>query len=237
MRHPWQRRRPRRYLTFSPLAWLKLQFFCHAGDTEIGGFGISAQNNHLYVEDFVTLKQETSAYSVYFDDTAVADHFDRWVDAGYPPYRFSRLWLHTHPGNSALPSSTDEETFRRVFGENDWAVMGILSRAGHTYARIGLSAGPGSQERLRWRVDWRAWAQLAGQTGWPSLAKAWQEEFHASIHPVPLATPGFPGTGLGYPGPFQGYGGSGQYHDSLWEPGLSPDSDSWQGFITDDPLR
>ena len=29
-------------LTFAPLAWLKLQFFCHMGDTEIGGFGISA---------------------------------------------------------------------------------------------------------------------------------------------------------------------------------------------------
>ena len=32
-------------------------FFLHAGDTEVGGFGVSAENNLLYVQDFVTVKQ------------------------------------------------------------------------------------------------------------------------------------------------------------------------------------
>lgn len=36
-------------LTFAPLAWLKLQFFWHAGPTEIGGFGISSPKDFLYV--------------------------------------------------------------------------------------------------------------------------------------------------------------------------------------------
>jgi hypothetical protein len=44
------RPRPDR-LFFAPLVWLKLQWLCHAGDTEIGGFGISAESNPLYVED------------------------------------------------------------------------------------------------------------------------------------------------------------------------------------------
>ena len=34
-------------LIFAPLAWLKLQFFCHAGDTEIGGFGVAEVNTRF----------------------------------------------------------------------------------------------------------------------------------------------------------------------------------------------
>src|SRR5258707_14409576 len=91
---------PRPRLTFAPLAWLKLQFFCHAGDTEVGGFAITAADRPLYVEEFVTLAQETSPISVRFHDEAVADYFDRCVDRGLPPDRFARIWLHTHPGAS-----------------------------------------------------------------------------------------------------------------------------------------
>src|SRR5947209_14095353 len=42
--------------------------------------------------------------------------------------QFARLFMHTHPGNSPQPSATDEETFARVFGRCDWAVMFILAR-------------------------------------------------------------------------------------------------------------
>ena len=45
---------------FSPLAWMKLQLFLHAGETEVGGFGVSAEDNVLYVHDFVTLRQYTT---------------------------------------------------------------------------------------------------------------------------------------------------------------------------------
>lgn len=68
------RRQPR--LIFAPLAWLKLQFFCHAGDTEIAGFAITAKENPLYVEEFVTVRQATSAVTVALDDAAIADYVD-----------------------------------------------------------------------------------------------------------------------------------------------------------------
>ena len=64
-------------LIFSPLAWLKLQFFCHAGDTEVGGFAISRADHLLYIEDFITVRQEASAVTVRFQDAAVADFFRR----------------------------------------------------------------------------------------------------------------------------------------------------------------
>jgi hypothetical protein len=215
-------------LTFSPLAWLKLQFFCHAGDTEIGGFGISAQDNLLYMEDFVTVRQQATAASVVFDDAAVADHFDQWVDAGLKPQQFARLRIHSHPGSSALPSNTDEETFDRVFGQNDWAVMAILSRSGQTYARLRHNAGPGSRQQLTWRVDWSAWPEEANLIGWQDLAQAWQEEFQNSIHPVPVTPFSFLGLGMGHPSHFQEYDGLGQFQDSFWEPGAASVSDAYQ---------
>ena len=64
-------------LTFAPLAWLKLQFFCHVGATEIGGFGAAAADDALYIQEFVTVRQEVTPVSVRFADEAVADYFDR----------------------------------------------------------------------------------------------------------------------------------------------------------------
>src|SRR6516225_6255917 len=85
-------------LTFAPRAWLKFQFLCHAGPTEVGAFGLTDAADLLYVEDLLVVKQRTTAVTVAFDDTAVADMFDEMADAGIPPGRFARVWLHTHPG-------------------------------------------------------------------------------------------------------------------------------------------
>src|SRR4051812_10086196 len=84
---PTPRRRPddAPALVLSPLAFLKLQLFLHAGDTEVGGFGVSRAGDPLYVEDFVTVVQETTYVTVAFDDAAVADYFDAMADAGRPP--------------------------------------------------------------------------------------------------------------------------------------------------------
>ena len=131
-----QQKRP--VLRFSPTAWSKLLFFRDHGQTEIGGFGITSSEDLLLVEDFVTVKQEDTAVSVSFDDEAVADFFDAQVDAGRKPEQFARVWCHTHPGECAQPSSVDEETFGRVFGHCQWAVMFVLARDGKTYARCGI---------------------------------------------------------------------------------------------------
>ena len=100
------------------------------------------------------MRQACTSISVLFDDAAVADFFDRQVDAGRRPEQFARLWLHTHPGNCPLPSPTDEETFARVFGQADWAVMFILASAGPTYARLRFNIGPGGQTELDVTVNY-----------------------------------------------------------------------------------
>jgi proteasome lid subunit RPN8/RPN11 len=129
-------------------------FLRDAGPTEIGGFGISAPDDLLLVEDIRLVRQECSSVHVAFDDASVADFFDHEVDAGRQPQEFARLWIHTHPGNSAQPSSTDKATFARVFGSADWALMFILARGGQTYARLRFNAGPGGELLLPVDVDY-----------------------------------------------------------------------------------
>ena len=171
-------------LRFSPLAWLKLQYLCHAGQTEVGAFGISAPEDLLYIQRIETVLQGTTTASVAFSDSSVADHFDRCADEGIGPERCGRIWIHTHPGSSAEPSSVDEETFARVFGPCDWGVMFILSRTGQTYARLRLNAGPGAAVLLPVSVDWPAWASLADQAGpdLPDHLRLWRHEYATNIY-------------------------------------------------------
>jgi proteasome lid subunit RPN8/RPN11 len=177
---------PRQRLIFAPLAWLKLQYFCHAGATEIAGFAITGDDDPLRVEEFVTVRQRNSMTTVELDDQAVADFLDRSVDAGLPPERVMRIWIHTHPGSSPEPSQVDEATFTRVFGRCDWAVMVILDRAGHIYARLSFHVGPGGDLLLPVSVAWPDWPSVVNDPAFsmPILFSAWQNELAANIQPV-----------------------------------------------------
>ena len=126
-------------LRFTPWAWAKLVFLRDLGPTEVGGFGISPADDLLLIEDIRLVRQRCSSVTVQFDDVAVADFFDEMVDRGLPPERFARVWIHTHPGDSASPSCVDEETFIRSFGRSDLALMFILAQGGQTTARLELA--------------------------------------------------------------------------------------------------
>jgi hypothetical protein len=162
-------------LRFSPTAWAKLLFLRNAGDTEIGGFGIAPADDLLFVEDVRLVKQACTWVSAEFDDQSVADFFDTQVDEGRQPEQFFRLFMHTHPGDSPQPSMTDEETFARVFGRSDWALMFILARDGQCYARLRFNVGPGADVELRVEVDY---GQPFGGSDWD----LWHEEYLANVH-------------------------------------------------------
>lgn len=161
-------------LRFTPTAWAKLLYFRDHGNTEIGGFGISTADDLLLMEDFVTVKQDVTVASISFDDDAVADFFDGQVDAGKKPEQFARVWLHSHPGDSPIPSSVDEETFHRVFGSCQWAVMFIVARGGKSYARLRFNIGPGGQAVIPVEVDF---SRPFGS----SDHNAWETEYKANI--------------------------------------------------------
>ncbi len=141
-------------LRFTPTAWAKLLFMRDYGDTEIGGFGIAASDDLLLVEDVQLVKQVCSWAHVAFDDESVADFFDQQVDARRRPEQFGRIWVHTHPGDCPRPSMTDEETFDRVFGRSDWAVMFILACEGQSYARLRFNVGPRADIEIPVSVDY-----------------------------------------------------------------------------------
>jgi proteasome lid subunit RPN8/RPN11 len=177
-----------RCLVLSPLCWLKLQLFLHGGDTEVGGFGVSAAADLLYLEEFRTVRQRVTPVTVAFDDAAVADYYDACVDEGLAPARFARVWVHTHPADSPDPSLVDEMTFARVFGGCDWAVMLIASRTGRTYCRLSFNAGPGGSLILPVTVDWAAWPDLLleREGELDRLFQGWMDEYGVNVHPEPL---------------------------------------------------
>lgn len=172
---PWRRRGPS-VLRFSPTAWAKLLFFRDQGQTEIGGFGVTPAEDLLYVRDFMTIRQSATSASISFDDQAVADFFDRQVDAGLQPVQFGRIWLHTHPGSCPTPSSTDEETFDRVFGGCQHAIMFILAQGGQSYARLRFNVEPGGQVVIPVEIDY-------GRPFEGSDLQAWKQEYEANIRP------------------------------------------------------
>ena len=172
-------------LRFSPTAWAKLLFLRDAGDTEVGGFGISSADDLLLIEDVQLVRQVCDLASVSFDDDSVADFFDRQVDAGVSMARCGRVWLHTHPGDSPQPSMTDENTFARVFGRTEWALMFILARGGRSYARLRFHVGPGGDIELPVQVDYsRPFAASDHET--------WLADYQANVEfweVLPLARP------------------------------------------------
>jgi hypothetical protein len=171
-----RRRNCRPRLRFTPWAWAKLLYLRDLGSTEVGGFGITNANNPLFVEDLILIQQSCSPVTVAFHDDAVAEFFDAQIDAGRRPENFGRIWIHTHPSNSAEPSHVDEETFARVFGRCDWAVMAILARGGQNYVRLQYQIGPGGSLIIPLEVDYQ---QPFAASDWP----AWKQEYATQVTP------------------------------------------------------
>ena len=164
-------------LRFSPTAWAKLLYFRDKSDNEVGGFAISDPDDLLFVKEFVTVKQEVTVVSVKFNDEAVADLFENQVDLGRKPEQFARIWLHSHPGDSPEPSITDEETFARVFGGCQWAILFVVAQDDETYAKLSFNVGPGGQVLIPAEIDY-------GRDFGPTDRELWDTEYAANVKAV-----------------------------------------------------
>ena len=169
-------------LRFTPSAWAKLLFLRDLGPTEVGAFGIARSDDLLLLEEIQMVRQRCTETYVAFDDVAVAEHFEQQVDLGRRPEQCGRIWIHTHPGESAQPSRVDIETFQRVFGHCDWAVMFIVSRSGETYAELSWRHGGPASIRLRVEVDY-------SEPFPASDHEQWEDEYHSLVDPTTLEDP------------------------------------------------
>jgi len=178
-----QRRRSRKCrgerptIRFTPFAWSKLLFLRDCGGTEVSGFGIHATNDLLLIEDVRLVKQQCTSASVQFSDTAAQELLDAAAPDRVRDVRSGCIWIHTHPGDCALPSDTDEETFARCLQAVHWAVMFIIAANGDTYARLQFNVGPGCSRRLPVDVDYSAEFR---QTDFA----AWQSEYNAQVEVI-----------------------------------------------------
>ena len=148
----------------------------------MGAFGITRSDDLLLVEEVQLVQQRCTETYVAFDDVAVAEHFEQQVDLGRRPEQCGRIWIHTHPGQSAQPSHIDIETFQRVFGSCDWAVMFIISRSGETYAELSWQHGGPASIRLYVEVDYSH----------PFAASdndSWEDEYHSLVDPTAFVDP------------------------------------------------
>lgn len=203
-------------LRFTPYAWAKLQFLRKLATTELCGFGLASDPQQpLLITDFHLLPQTCTSVSAEIEEDAIANHFDRMVDAGYQPFQFFRVWLHTHPNMGASPSGTDIDTFYGTFGKCDWCVMFILGET-TTTCKLRFNTGPGGTLDLPFTIDWSLPFPAANQA-------AWQEEFKTCIHkPQPSPSPALT-TNLTLPG----------YWDSQYD--YDRDHNTWE-VVDDEPL-
>jgi len=173
-------------ITLSPLAFLHWQFICHAGKTEACAFGVSKPNVPTYVESLHIPKQSCTPAYCESDDDELLDLLMQTMTGKYVEGQVGRVWLHTHPGSSAQPSSIDETTFKDVWtGPQDFYAMLILARGGETYCRTKSPTDVDSRQRTpsTVRVDWARLPELLPQL--PALTTGWAAEYAEKVKHSP----------------------------------------------------
>jgi proteasome lid subunit RPN8/RPN11 len=153
-------------LRFSPYAWAKLIFMRDAGDTEVGGYGITGTDDPMLVTDFMLVKQECTGATFEFDEKDSIDFLERMMDHGLAPWKTQNVLIHTHPGNDPTPSGTDEDNFDKNFSHPHWAIFFILAKEGKTYCRIRHNVGPGIEVELDCEIDYSGGFPKSNLTGW-----------------------------------------------------------------------
>ena len=124
-------------LRFTNAAWLLWKELCKQSQTEIGCWGIADHaDDLLLVTRLYVPMQECTAASVEREADQTIAAMKWGLAEGLQPAQITRVWLHTHPGNSARPSSTDESYWAEHATHG--SVMGILAKGGETFARLAV---------------------------------------------------------------------------------------------------
>lgn len=166
-------------LRMSPLAYLQWNTWLHAGDTEVGAFGVHAKDDPLLVDWLWLPPQECNAAFTQTDPGSWEDFLtDPDVRADLPG-EVTPVWLHTHPGSSATPSGYDEDIFAKEFGTERLAVFAIKARRGETYGRVQV----GGSKPFGFEVDVEVfWSWLPKYADRIALFFAgWEAEFKAKV--------------------------------------------------------
>jgi hypothetical protein len=143
-------------LRFNAYAWAKFNYLRDLDESEVFCFGITDPDDPMLVTDLWLPKQEVTSASAEIDEDDLAKRIEDMATRA-PISSFLRIWLHTHPGNSATPSSVDRDTQETIFAGCEWSVMAILAKGGEFHCELAWW-GPDKKSQLRVKiphmVDW-----------------------------------------------------------------------------------
>lgn len=128
-------------LKLSPLAYIQWKLWCHAGDTEVGAFGIHMPDDPLTIDSLWLPSQECNSVFTQTDPGSWEDFVTDGDVRTLIPGEVTPVWLHTHPGSSATPSHFDEKSFKEEYGKDRLAVFAIMARNGELFGRVQVG-GP-----------------------------------------------------------------------------------------------
>lgn len=116
----------------------KLQAWRDMGDTEVTGFFVTEQGSINEVIDAVIIKAECSMASVDISAESLEKMYFDMTEKGIYPAQL-QIWWHTHPGNSASPSGTDQTTFAELGQDRARNIMYILAKGGEEFAQVSVT--------------------------------------------------------------------------------------------------
>jgi proteasome lid subunit RPN8/RPN11 len=117
---------------------LKLRVWRDFGNTEVTGFFVTEKDNESNVIDAHLVKAKCSATTVHMKPDDIGDFYHRQIAQKIYPDQL-QIWWHTHPGNSASPSGTDETTFEDLGKDRTFNIMYILARGGQEFAQLSVT--------------------------------------------------------------------------------------------------
>lgn len=116
----------------------KLEVWRDIGDTEVTGFFITEKDKPLKVIDAILVESKCSSVEVDISAESLEDMYLEQMKKGIFPAQLL-IWWHTHPGNGAGPSITDESTFEDFGKDRTFNAMYILASGGDDFAQISVT--------------------------------------------------------------------------------------------------
>jgi len=149
-------------LTIPQHIMFKLKAWRDLGNTEVTGFFITKADKPNEVIDAIIIEATCSAASVDITAEAIETmYLDSAKKEIYPSQL--QIWWHTHPGNSASPSMTDETTFSDLGKDRSRNMMYILAKGGDEFAQISvtdLASGFMLQKKVEIEHPFTEWSEF-----------------------------------------------------------------------------
>ena len=173
-------------LNFTAETWQQLNYMCKRCTHRDQVFRNHTSGGQAVVTDLWFPQQTCTAATVEFDDEDIAAQIDElqthtpWMSASASG---STLTLATAP----TPVAQTIQTFSKVLGHFDWAVMAILAKGGKSYARIKHDAPAGITDgKIEYKIPMGMYS--GGYEEWDQILadKVSEQTFHTTHTPRPI---------------------------------------------------